>query len=249
MKIYIIGKTESFALYDMMTLPGRAGNSKFEDRILDEVISGQHVIEFAGRLCYESWDLPNEGTATNDKYIRNIVKQGHESVLEHVSVTFYVEGVSRNLSHELIRHRHLSFSELSQRFVDMSDANFVVPPIFRNEAGGVGPLCHITDYPSEFGGPEGNPLVMYSEMVEQAQDGWGAVKATRKQAREGARSYLPAGMETKFVVTGNLRAWRDVLKKRDSEHADAEMQLFAKEIKRQLLNEYPDVFADLDEDS
>jgi thymidylate synthase (FAD) len=56
-------------------------------------------------------------------------------------------------------------------------------------------------------------------------------------------------METKFVVTGNLRAWRDVLKKRDSEHADAEMQLFAKEIKRQLLNEYPDVFADLDEDS
>ena len=67
MKIYVIGKTESFALHDMMTLPGRAGNSKFEDRILDEVISGQHVIEFAGRLCYESWDLPNENTATNDK--------------------------------------------------------------------------------------------------------------------------------------------------------------------------------------
>jgi thymidylate synthase (FAD) len=83
--------------------------------------------------------------------------------------------------------------------------------------------------------------MMYKEMVWQAEgDG-----KTRKQAREAARYYLPSGMETKFVVTGNLRAWRDVLKKRDSEHADAEMQLFAKEVKRQLLQEYPDVFGDL----
>ncbi len=255
MKIYVIGKTESNMFRwdgerQEYIMPGKARGSKFSDRVIDglEFEDGQDLIEFAGRLCYESWDLPNENTKTNDKYIENIIDHGHESVLEHVSVTFYVEGVSRNLSHELIRHRHLSFSELSQRFVDMSDANFVVPPIFRNEAGGIGPLCHITDYPSEWGGPEGNPLVMYEEMVEQAQGDFFRGRTSRKRAREGARAYLPSGMETKFVVTGNLRAWRDVLKKRDSEHADAEMQLFAKEIKRQLLKEYPDVFADLDDE-
>jgi len=233
MKIYVIGKTESFALHDMMTLPGRAGNSKFEDRILDEVISGQHVIEFAGRLCYESWDLPNENTATNDKYIQNIVRQGHESVLEHVSVTFYVEGVSRSLSHELIRHRHLSFSEMSQRFVDMSDANVVIPPALRHGGNATAPIPeHIRDW--------------YDSDVYRLSE---IDKLSRKKAREAARWVLPGGAETKFVVTGNLRAWRDVLKKRDSEHADAEMQLFSKEVKRQLLQEYPDVFRDLDADS
>lgn len=248
MKIYIIGKTESFALYDMMILPGKAGGSRFESRILDEVIDGQHVIEFAGRLCYESWDLPNENTATNDKYIRNIVKQGHESVLEHVSVTFYVEGVSRNLSHELIRHRHLSFSELSQRFVDMSDANFVTPPLTRGSStmdGVVETLCPLSEY--QGGAEEGDILDGYEDFIRLAPRTYG--DATRKQVREAARYYLPAGMETKFVVTGNLRAWRDVLKKRDSEHADAEMQLFAKEVKRQLFGEYPDVFADLNGES
>lgn len=253
MKIYIIGKSNEYLIHQVGMLwgmPGKAYDSAFESRYREDLIdrelgdhdSAQALIEFAGRLCYESWDLPNPKTATNSGYIKNIISQGHESVLEHVSVTFYVEGVSRNLSHELIRHRHLSFSELSQRFVDMSDANFVVPPAFRNEVIGVGPLCPLTDYPSGWGGPEGDPRAMYDEMVEQAKDDG----KNRKQAREAARSYIPAGMETKFVVTGNLRAWRDVLKKRDSEHADAEMQLFAKEVKRQLLIEYPDVFRDLD---
>jgi thymidylate synthase (FAD) len=242
-KLYIIGKTEFNDWF-----PGKAYGSEFEKRYVTDIDAwhsrelpndGQTLIEFAGRLCYESWHLPNPDTATNSGYIHNIISQGHESVLEHVSVTFYVEGVSRNLSHELIRHRHLSFSELSQRFVDMEDANFVVPPMFR--PGLSSHLCPLADYGSD--GVEGDPLEMYREMVGHAKsDG-----ADRKQAREGARAYLPSGMETKFVVTGNLRAWRDVLKKRDSEHADAEMQLFAKEVKRQLLTEYPDVFADLKE--
>lgn len=239
MKLYIVGKTEF-----MREFPGKSSGSEFEIRYwggfeghMSAPNDGQTLIEFAGRLCYESFDLPSEKTKENSGYIRNIISLGHESVLEHVSVTFYVEGVSRNLSHELIRHRHLSFSELSQRYVDMEEANFVVPPAYRSPA--IDDLCHIDSYND--GDLSGDPAMMYKEMVWQAEgDG-----KTRKQAREAARYYLPSGMETKFVVTGNLRAWRDVLKKRDSEHADAEMQLFAKEVKRQLLQEYPDVFGDL----
>lgn len=243
MKVYIVGRTQAdlFAPRpdSRYVMPGKAEGSAFEARHKGSVDSrpnkpyeAEALIEFAGRLCYESWSMPNEATATREGYLSNILQQGHESVLEHASVTFYVEGVSRNLSHELIRHRHLSFSELSQRFVDMSEARFIIPPA----------LIHL--YGVEEYDLEGNKLLAtgsYDLIVEQLIE----TGSTRKQAREAARSYLNAGAETKFVVTGNLRAWRDVLKKRDSEHADAEMQLFAKEVKRQLLKEYPDVFKDL----
>lgn len=242
MKVYLIGKTAP-QLFQAKTnppryeFPGKAGGSRFEERFKDDKQWGlaywnQVILEFAGRLCYESWDLPNEPTSTMPGYLKNIIKQGHESVLEHVSVTFYVEEVSRNLSHELIRHRHLSFSELSQRFVDMKESSFVNPPALRSERT-----------PTTWSMAESVEVEDYEETVDFLR---GKGK-TRKQAREAARYFLPSGLETKFVVTGNLRAWRDVLKKRDSEHADAEMQEFAKEIKRMLLKEYPDVFSDLEE--
>lgn len=67
---------------------------------------GDTLGEMAGRLCYESWDRPNPATATNAGYLANIIKQQHFSVLEHASATIYLEGVSRTLTHELIRHRH-----------------------------------------------------------------------------------------------------------------------------------------------
>src|SRR5690606_33114861 len=86
------------------------------------------LAEVAGRLCYQSWDRPNPKTATNKGYLANILRQGHESVLEHASVTFYVEGVSRALLAELTRHRHLSFSVVSQRYVDASQLDMVRPP-------------------------------------------------------------------------------------------------------------------------
>lgn len=217
-------------------MPGKADGSEMSKKYGwdgdEKPWVGQALIEFAGRLCYESFDLPNEKTRENGAYVQNIISLGHESVLEHVSVTFYVEGVSRNLTHELIRHRHLSFSELSQRFVDMSEANMVQPPAVREDGeDGIEPLLGTVYY--------GDYTYVSTELLSDGK--------TRKQAREAARSWLPSAMETKFVVTGNLRAWRDVLKKRDSKHADAEMQLFAKEVKRQLLKEYPDVFKDLDE--
>lgn len=230
MKVYLIGKTIS-SLFQReegeWTLPGKAKGSRFEDKVyLDGASDGQTLIEFAGRLCYESFDLPNDATAENGPYIRNIVNQGHESVLEHASVTFYIEGVSRNLTHELIRHRHLSFSELSQRYVNMSEAKTVVPPAF---GGGTRPLS--------------DPYAFQYDASVQELQGKGK---TRKQAREAARYGLPSGVETKIVVSGNLRAWRDVLKKRWTKYADAEIQLLAEKLYHILDAEYPDVFEDIE---
>src|SRR5690606_13467825 len=86
-----------------------------------ESMDAEDLIEFAGRSCFQSFNKPNPATRANKDYIANIIAQGHHSVLEHASATFYIEGVSRALTHELIRHRHLSFSELSQRFVNVED--------------------------------------------------------------------------------------------------------------------------------
>src|ERR1700712_567319 len=94
---------------------------------LGESTDGEKLAEFAGRLCYMSQRNPAK-RATRD-YLENIKKQGHGSVLEHANYSLLLEGVSRSLTHELVRHRAgFSFSQLSQRYVDESQAAFVVPP-------------------------------------------------------------------------------------------------------------------------
>src|ERR671912_208701 len=90
---------------------------------------GEALAEFAGRACYQSWSKPNPRTATNAGYLRHILEVGHLSVLEHGTVTFYLTGVSRSLTHELIRHRHFSYSQLSQRYVPERDAGMVEPGV------------------------------------------------------------------------------------------------------------------------
>ena len=89
---------------------------------------GEALAEFAGRACYQSWKKPNPVTATNAGYLRHILEVGHLSVLEHGSVSFYITGISRSLTHELIRHRHFSYSQLSQRYVPEKDSRVVLPP-------------------------------------------------------------------------------------------------------------------------
>lgn len=187
----------------------------------------EDLIEFAGRACYQSFHKPNEKTRRNQDYMANILAQGHESVLEHSSISFYVQGVSRNMLLELERHRHLSFSVISTRFVDATKSKVIVPPALRS--GGVSEVPLDSDMIED-----------YLLTVESLQ----SHGKTRKEAREAARWLLPGNLETKFVVTGNLRAWRDVLRKRYSTHADAEIAEFAQNVLELLRIEAPSVFAD-----
>src|SRR6476659_7674670 len=94
---------------------------------------GQALAEFAGRACYESWHKPNPATATNAGYLRHILEVGHLSVLEHATVTMYLREVSRSLTHELIRHRHFSYSQLSQRYAPSGEAEMVEPDVIATD--------------------------------------------------------------------------------------------------------------------
>lgn len=192
------------------------------------------VIEFAGRTCYQSYNKPNPATACSETYLDNILKQGHESVLEHSSVSLYVEGYSRNMLLELERHRHLSFSVESQRFVDSYRTPFVIPPALAGDCDG-------------FVSHEVREIVEESTEAAKlayARLGMELEALPRKQRREAQRALLPGGLMTRFVVTGNLRAWRDVLKKRWSVHADAEIRRFAGVVLELLKEEAPNVFQD-----
>lgn len=193
------------------------------------------LVEFAGRSCYQSWQRPNPATATNEGYLANILKQGHFSVLEHASATFYVQGVSRALTHELIRHRHLSYSQLSQRFVNEGgrEDNLVLPPAAHDDMAAA--MIHQRAHDQAH--------LIYNDLVAH----YTSKGLPRKQAREAARAVLPNQQETKIVVTGNMRAWRDVIAKRNDPAADAEIQRFAAEVLRQLKTVAPNMFQDFGE--
>ena len=196
------------------------------DALLNDADTLSH---FAGRSCYQAWEMPNESTRTNMGYLANILKQGHESVLEHGTASFYIEGVSRNLTHELIRHRHLSYSELSQRYVDMEKSNVVVAPALRKEMR----------LPEMI--PTGDRIVRAYKHTVDYLTGLGY---KRKEARQAARYDLPGGTETRIVVSGNHRAWRDMLKKRYSVHADTEICELASKLLESLRELAPGIYQD-----
>lgn len=210
----------------------------------DDEASADELAEFAGRACYQSWTRPNPKTATNQGYLKNILDQKHESVLEHASATFYVEGVSRALTHELIRHRHLSYSELSQRYVNVEDAPVVIPPALRDHAAAHPgnknqvPVDMRLIYGSE------DAKARYRDLVKTLTESG----VPRKQAREAARAALPNATETKIVVSGNMRAWRDMLKKRWHVAADAEIREFAGYVLEELRLIAPNSFQDIPEE-
>jgi thymidylate synthase (FAD) len=198
---------------------------------------GQALAEFAGRACYQSWAKPNPSTATNAGYLTHILEVGHLSVLEHGTVTFYFTGVSRSFTHELIRHRHFSYSQLSQRYVPERDAAMVEPDVIAED-----PELH-----KKFVEATEASVRAYTELLEGLQQRFADVPSAtlrRKQARQAARAVLPNATETRIVVTGNYRAWRHFIAMRATEHADVEIRQLAVECLRQLQAVAPNVFAD-----
>lgn len=205
------------------------------------------LVTFAGRSCYESWHRPKPETYRDKDYIdRTIFEQQHGSILEHATATLYFTGVSRAFLTELTRHRHLSFSVRSQRFVDEGAANFVVPPALRNLEGEVvyerqDFYGDLTSSPSEVSGWWfDDSLLNYQSLTEVLADSG----FSHKQAREAARAVLPSMTETKMVVTGNLRAWLEVIERRTAPDADAELQEVMSMARDVLKPLAPSIFKD-----
>ena len=205
---------------------------------LGEASGGERLAEFAGRLCYMS--QRNPARRSTGEYLENIKRQGHGSVLEHANYSVLLEGVSRSLTHELVRHRAgFAFSQLSQRYVDESEAHFVVPPAIIGDEALESAWRQQTEQAQR----------AYVDMVSRLMEryGWVADKIhRRKMAREAARSLLPNATETKIVVTANARSWRTMLELRAGEGAELEIRRCAVALIRLLREEAPAFFSDFE---
>lgn len=204
----------------------------------DPGTDGERLAEFAGRLCYMSQHNP-AGRSTAE-YLTNILRQGHGSVFEHAVYVLLIEGVSRSLTHELVRHRAgFGYSQLSQRYVDESEAAFVMPPAMQgDDALEATWLAQVTAAQAS-----------YVDAVEQLMGRYGWVENKihrRKMAREAGRSLLPNATETKIVVSGNIRAWRTMLELRLGEGAEREIRRCAVRVLETLRGESPAFFNDFE---
>lgn len=183
-------------------------------------------IEKAGRVCYKS-----EGSITKDSadiFIRNILKRGHESVIEHISVTFKVV-CDRGVSHELVRHRIASFSQESTRYCNYSQDKF------GNELTFIKPCFWEED--SEI-------FKLWKDTMEEIEKRY-FVLLNNKVLPQEARSILPNSLKTEIYMTMNLREWRHFLKLRTSKVAHPQMRQIAIMIYNVFVEKLPVVFEDI----
>jgi thymidylate synthase (FAD) len=202
----------------------------------DTEVAGEHLTEVAGRLCYMSFARPRPGG--NQAYLNHILEVGHGSVLEHAVWNLVFVGVSRSLTHELIRHRAgWGYSQLSQRYVDESVAEYVEPDEIAAD-----PQLHRIWLDAV-----AHSHQAYLELAQKLQEklqGEPDRTLRRKLARQAARSVLPNATETKIFVTANARALRHFIELRGSRHAEVEIRKLAVKVLQIMQKEAPHVFGD-----
>lgn len=195
------------------------------------------IVEIAGRACYQSFNAPRPGGSK--AYFDNILASKHFSVTEHASFSFMITGISRSLSHELVRHRHLQFSQLSQRYVDESEVAFICPPDIMDGSD----VFYVWLNAMQCA------LASYQKLADLLEDTFPLVHLEsktdrRKRVRQTARSVLPNATETRMMVTGNVRAWRHFLNLRATKQADTEIRNLASAIYPKLVESAPALFGD-----
>lgn len=238
MHVSVIGHTRLMPINAMLATGGEWGPEEYEDE--DGINAGGFIAEFAGRGCYESWRKPNPETATLDTYLQHIFDVEHLSVIEHGTVSLHFAGVSRSFTHELIRHRHFSYSQLSQRYAKLGNAKPVVPPLFQNNE----PAEEIIFKAWEAAVFHYN-LLLERALISAEAAGYTGTMA-RKRAQEAARAVLPNMAPTKIVVSGNHRSWIEFLLKRGGAAADLEIREAAFQVFHLLMGLEPAIYRNVE---
>ena len=181
--------------------------------------NAQKIIESAGRTCYLSFE--KIGATSAEDFIKRLIKMGHDSPLEHVSATFRIENCSRAMTHQLVRHRLMSVSQQSQRYVDEETFGYVKPQGVTDEMA------------AEFDADMETIRVMYKKWRDKGLK------------REDARFVLPNACTSEIVVTANFREWRHIIAIRTSKKAQWEIRNACVEILKILKQNSPACFEDI----
>lgn len=192
-------------------------------------------IEQCGRVCYKSEDKITEDSA--EKFIANIIKRGHEAVLEHFDIT--VKFIcDRGVSHEIVRHRVASYCQESTRYCNYSKDGFgneitVILPCYFDT--GMGTMSNSLVYDS------------WKRSCERAEEGYFQLLEMGATPQE-ARAVLPNSLKTEVVMTANLREWRHFFKLRCAPAAHPQMREVAIMLLNKFKEEIPIVFDDISVD-
>ncbi len=194
----------------------------------------EELLEHAGRICYRS-----ESRGAPGKFVEARVREGHESIVEHASASFEISGISRACSHQLVRHRLASYSQESQRYVDMSDPDWALPPAVLNDD---------------------EALAIWETFAGRVEEAYEALRELGMR-KEDARFVLPNAAATRLIVTMNFRELLHLFRIRISSAAQWEIRdvgvrmleliyphaprVFA-DIRTRLREEHPEFFVDLD---
>jgi len=180
--------------------------------------TSETLLEHAGRVCYRSSKQGEPG-----RFVQNRIREGHESIIEHASATFEISGLSRACSHQLVRHRLASYSQESQRYVEMADPEFVVPP----------------DVAADPAARE-----IWDRFMDNLAETYRQLRA-RGIRKEDARFILPNATATRIVVSMNYRSLRHFFAVRCDPAAQWEIRAVALEMLRLVHKRAPAVFQDL----
>jgi thymidylate synthase (FAD) len=208
----------------------------------------EKVVAAAAKLCYSAVgvdsimeDLQSEKV---EKFVDMLMGLGHESPIEHVSFTFAVEGVSRVLTHQLVRHRIASYSQQSQRYVKLDQFDYIIPPS----------IAAIPEAKAKFIEAMVSDQKLYDELVgilqeqhyqrlvEEGKTEKQAIRMAEKVAIEDARYVFPNACETKIVLTMNARTLMNFFHHRCCERAQWEIRELATEMLSLVRNVAPNLF-------
>ncbi|MGH3144796.1 MAG: FAD-dependent thymidylate synthase [Rubrobacter sp.] len=202
------------------------------------------LCKISGQLCYASFGERRTRNENAAAYIERLTSAGHGSVLEHASFSFLLYGISRSVTHELVRHRAgVGFSQISQRYVSGSVLRFVERPEYQEDE----------ELHRLFEGRADRAAAEYEAMAEQLlerQEGGSAMLSAdyktdaRKKVQQTARSLLPNETEAPMVFTGNVRALRHIIEMRADAHAESEIRNLALRLFLCLRTADPILFGD-----
>jgi thymidylate synthase (FAD) len=178
----------------------------------------EELLEHAGRICYRSASRGEPG-----KFIQARVSEGHESIIEHANASFEISGISRACSHQLVRHRLASYSQESQRYVEMSDPEWALPPeMLENDEA----------------------MAIWKDFAGDVTEAYEALRELGIK-KEDARFVLPNAAATRIIVTMNFRELLHFFRIRISRAAQWEIRDVGVRMLELVYAQAPSVFADI----
>lgn len=222
--------------------------SKLKVNLIAYTPEPERVVAAAAKLCYSRTGVNDIMENLNDenvgRFLNMLMELGHESPVEHISFTFAVEGVSRVLTHQLVRHRIASYSQQSQRYVKLEQFEYIIPPSIND----IPEAREIFIKSMEKDQEDYNKLVdilmdkYVPALISQGMDEKKAKKAAEKRAIEDARYTFPNACETKIVFTMNARTLFNFFKHRCCSRAQWEIREMANEMLKQVREVAPTIF-------